>query len=174
VTRTPEVEFLCPECEANCVMPVRADAAGQSSRPWTCPSCGTDLEFGDPWEDAPAAVRAFRGGAEGTPGAGPITRCVVCACPKLYVQKDFNRNAGLLLVTITALISGVVLMITHSTLWAMLVLGIVTVFDAFVYRLLPAVTVCYRCEAVHRGLPVNPKHEGFDIHTAEEFAYGKE
>ena len=166
--RTPEVEFLCPECETNCVVPL----AGRDVREgWTCAGCESAIDLVDPSVETGTGDELRPTSRAGT---APVVRCAACACPKLYVQKDFNRNVGLLIVAVTALISGVVLMLTHSTIWAMAVLGVVTVFDAFIYRLLPIVTVCYRCEAVHRGLPKNPRHEGFDIHTAEEFAYGKE
>lgn len=124
-----------------------------------CRACGLETKI--------AAVESLNAGR-------PLAACSLCDCPKLFTQKDFNRNVGLLLVTITAILSGVVLMITHSTLWAMGVLMIATIGDAFVYRLLPMVTVCYRCDAVHRRFPPNPSHDGFDIHTAEEFAYGED
>lgn len=150
--RSPEIEFLCPECEAPIVV------AWPDEKDWTCEACGNSEAIHAP---APAAN-------------APVSRCAACGCPKLYVQKDFNRNAGLLVVAFTAIVSGVVLMLTHSTIWAMLVLGVVTVADALIYRMLPTVTVCYRCEAVHRRFPRNPVHEAFDIHTAEEFAYGQE
>ncbi len=149
-----EVEALCAGCDhpATTRFPLGSDVI-------RCASCGLET----------AIVRR-----PALDAGNPLEACALCDCPKVYIQKDFNRNVGLLLVAVTALISGVVLMITHSTLWAMGVLMVATLCDAVVYGMLPMVTVCYRCDAVHRGFPVNPAHEGFDIHIAEEFAYGKE
>ena len=35
------------------------------------------------------------------------------------------------------------------------------------------VTICYRCDAEYRDVPVNPHHKGYDPHVAERYAERK-
>ena len=35
------------------------------------------------------------------------------------------------------------------------------------------VTICYRCDAEYRDLPVHPRHKGYDPHVAERYAEEK-
>jgi hypothetical protein len=37
------------------------------------------------------------------------------------------------------------------------------------YALLPEITVCYRCHAHFRRFRRNPRHQPFDLHTAEQY-----
>jgi len=78
----------------------------------------------------------------------------------LYVQKDFNRRLGLAIVLLGVLFS------YHTYGLSLLVCAII---DFILYRVLPLVTVCYKCGAIHRGFVSNPRHVGFDMHTAEQY-----
>jgi hypothetical protein len=50
-----------------------------------------------------------------------------------------------------------------------IVLIIAALIDAALYWLVPKITVCYRCRAEFRDVPVNPAHEGFDLATGEKY-----
>jgi hypothetical protein len=86
--------------------------------------------------------------------------CPACGGLQLYVQRDFNQKAGLAVVVIGALFAP----------WTHYVsLVIAAIIDAVLYAMLAEITVCYRCHAHFRGFRRNPKHEGFDLHTAEQY-----
>jgi len=91
-------------------------------------------------------------------GTGTRTRCAVCGCDALYVQRDFNRMVGLAIVVVGAGLAPW----THY-----ISLAVATLADVALYRMLPRITVCYRCEAIHRGVPVNPAHAAFDHHVED-------
>ena len=81
----------------------------------------------------------------------------------MYVQKDFNRTTGLVLVGIGA--------IFVPWTWGLSLLA-VTLIDLALYYKLGDVTVCYGCRAVHRGYPLNPAHKPFDLATHDRHVYG--
>ena len=93
--------------------------------------------------------------ADGTP-----QRCAACGGEALYVQRDFNRKLGLGIVIVAA-----ALMVQTRGISLL----VAVLIDLLLYRLLPRITVCYACDAVHRGVPVHSAHLGFDHHVAEEF-----
>ena len=43
------------------------------------------------------------------------------------------------------------------------------VIDGLLYLFVPRVTVCYRCRAEFREVPINPAHHGFELATAEKY-----
>ena len=81
----------------------------------------------------------------------------------MYIQKDFNRTTGVVLVAIGA----VFVPWTYG-----LSLLAVTVLDFVVYYLVRDVEVCYECQAVHRGYPLNILHMQFDLATHDRHIYG--
>ena len=46
---------------------------------------------------------------------------------------------------------------------------IAAAIDALLYLFVPKITVCYRCRAEYRHLPINPRHEGFELAIAEKY-----
>jgi len=90
-----------------------------------------------------------------------VDRCPACAGEQLYVQRDFNQKVGLAVVVVGAV------MAPFTPYYASL--GVAAAIDAFLYHLLPEITVCYRCYAHFRGFPRNPRHEAFDLHIAEQY-----
>lgn len=97
------------------------------------------------------------------PADSSVEACAACGEPELYVQKDFNRTTGLILVGIGA--------VFVPWTWGLSLLG-VTIVDFALYYLLGEVTVCYACRAVHRGYPLNPAHKPFDLATHDRHVYG--
>jgi hypothetical protein len=129
-----------------------------------CEECDTRLtaEAGDPQGGAcEACGRQHQ--VEGPVAGHPIASCAACGCDELYYQKDFNRTTGLVLVIIGAVLVP----------WTYAIsLVVVTAIDFFLYYKLGDVTVCYACRAVHRGYPVNPAHQPFDLATHDRHVYG--
>jgi len=132
------VAFLCDRCGREAVQ-----ALGSDARPATCPGCGLRFE-------APA------GGA--LPASRLLSRCLRCGLDRLYVQKDFNKKAGLWVFIVAALLS--------VPTWGLSLLA-ATIIDLILYFALGDATLCYGCGALHRGFRKNPDHGDFDIHIQE-------
>lgn len=105
----------------------------------------------------------------GQPRAGPLAACPVCGCRDLFVRKDFPQRLGLAVVVVAG-VAFVVLAARRTTFYlgAWVLLGAAAV-DALLYAFVRRVTVCYRCRAEFRGVPVNPAHAGFELAVAEKY-----
>jgi len=97
-----------------------------------------------------------------------ISVCPCCGGDELYVRKDFPQKPGLISVVIVAAAS-FYLFGKGQLLWALGILLAMIVVDFVIYLLVPRVTVCYRCRAEFRDVPINPEHRGFDLATAEKY-----
>ena len=75
-------------------------------------------------------------------------------------QRDFPRKLGLGIV-----IAGVALSY-HTRFISLLV---ATALDVLLYYVLPEVTVCYRCGAVFRKVPLNPEHSKYNLGIQEKY-----
>ena len=128
-----------------------------------CPRCEARLAR-DADEPAQACERC---GAVNEVTAPPahaiIDRCAACGHDQLYFQKDFNRRTGIALVVVGA--------IFVPWTYGLSLLG-VTILDYVVWRIVKNVIVCYRCQAVHRGYPVNPTILPFDLVVHDRHVYG--
>lgn len=100
--------------------------------------------------------------------ANKVDACPSCGKRAFYIQKDFNRNLGLGIVVICALI-GLYYVWLDQPYMFYAALGFAVVVDALLYLLLPEVTVCYACKAVFRGASKNAEHQGFDLHIADVY-----
>jgi len=90
----------------------------------------------------------------------PLTRCLACGSERLFAQKDFNRKLGVAIVVVGAALS-------PWTYGASLV--VCMLIDYGLYYLVPEITVCYGCDAIHRGFSHNPAHRAHDPILAESF-----
>ncbi|MBS10379.1 MAG: hypothetical protein CME19_02095 [Gemmatimonadetes bacterium] len=97
-----------------------------------------------------------------------VDACPSCGKRAFYVQKDFNRNLGLGIVVICAIIGLYFVWVDRPFLFYA-ALGFAVVIDTLLYLLLPEVTVCYPCKAVFRGAKRNPEHKGFDLHILDVY-----
>jgi hypothetical protein len=97
-----------------------------------------------------------------------ITACVSCGHDILYVQKDFNRQAGLAIVGI-GIAASIYLLAQGRPMFAMAALGVTALIDFLVYFFVGEVTVCYVCHAVYPGFERNPDHEPFDLKKLEKY-----
>jgi predicted oxidoreductase len=118
----------------------------------TCPACRSSREL----DTARAAA------------TGVLTACPCCGGDELYVRKDFPQRLGVAMVVLVGAVS-LWLFGRGDLVWAMGVLAGLVVVDLVIYQFVPKITVCYRCKAEFRGLPVNPQHAGFDLATAEKY-----
>lgn len=102
-----------------------------------------------------------------------LSACPRCGCRDLFVRKDFPQSIGLMIVIIAAM---TFLILASNPLWfgyGVMVLIAAAVFDALLFIAVPKITVCYRCRAEFRDVPVNPKHEGFELAVAEKYRQGR-
>ncbi len=83
-----------------------------------------------------------------------ITHCAICGCRDLFIQKDFNRKLGIAIVVVGAILAPFTKLIS---------LFVCALIDLILYRILPMITVCYRCHAIYRGFTDNSHHEGFNL-----------
>jgi len=97
-------------------------------------------------------------------GEEMIDLCRSCGAKDLYLQKDFPRK-----VAIPIVLLGIV-----TVPWTYgLSLIAVALIDFILYRLVPWMTVCYKCRAEYRGFQKNPNHKEFDRHIDELYQYGR-
>ena len=137
----------CPRCAAAITA-----VLGQGEPP-SCQNCGHRLAAPDP---------ALALG-------GSVQMCCVCGGGRFYRRRDLPRGVGLAIVASSALVFLILLGVGVPFGLALLILLGTAALDAWLYRLLKEVTVCYRCAAEYRGNQLDPSHQAFDIHMAEEY-----
>jgi hypothetical protein len=97
-----------------------------------------------------------------------VTTCVSCGHDTLYVQKDFNRRAGIAIVAL-GIVASVYFFARSQPVLAMTALGLTALVDFLAYLIVREVTVCYSCHAIYRGFKRNPEHEPFDLKKLEKY-----
>ena len=97
-----------------------------------------------------------------------LTACVSCGHDAFYVQKDFNRQLGLIIV-IAGIAASIYFFARALPMYALGCLGLTAVVDFLAYSLVRNVTVCYACHALYRGFEQNPEHEPFDLKKLEKY-----
>jgi hypothetical protein len=94
--------------------------------------------------------------------------CAVCGCHELYRKKDFPHALGMGILVTACLASTLTYWLYDKVLtWAIL-LGSAA-FDGLLYLWVKDVVVCYRCDAHHRGLPLNEAHKPFELTIHERY-----
>jgi hypothetical protein len=139
--------FYCPECLAH------ADHEGSASGELLCASCG----------------RAYTVDAPGAMGPEGVERCAFCGNRTFFLQKDFDQRLGCLIMGV-ALAAALFVGWRFGWIWFTPALLASVVVDWVVAARIRPVTICYRCDAEYRDVPVNPSHKGYDPHLAERFA----
>jgi len=131
-----------------------------------CPTCGDGLRVPLAGEALAADCRRCgeRAMLVGPGGTGARSTCAACGAQALWIQRDFNRAVGLGVVAIAALLAVPTKGIS---------LGVAALVDLALYRFLPRITVCYACDAIHRGVPVNSEHAAYDHHVEDGFKEAK-
>ena len=142
--------YYCADCLAACDLDSPSPASG------ACAKCGKP--YAVDWE-----------GAAGPEG---LERCVFCGNGAFFLQKDFDQRLGCLIMAVSlavALFAGWRLGWIYFTP----VLLATVLVDWIVAARIRPVTICYRCDAEYRDLPVSPRHKGYDPHVAERYAEKK-
>jgi hypothetical protein len=97
-----------------------------------------------------------------------VDRCAACDCNHVYVQKDFNRTLGVGIflagATLFLVLAAKNRLIEGALVWAGFVIA-----DALLYKVLPDVTICYKCHAQYRQFAPNPEGQPFELGLAEKF-----
>lgn len=140
-----------------------------------CPDCLTARDHGpDDSGKFSCGVcgREYAAGFEGSSPAGPIERCVFCGNSAFFLQKDFDQRLGCLFIAVSL---GVALFVgwKFGWIWFTPVLLATVLVDWIVAQRIRPVTICYRCDAEYRDLPLNARHRGYDPHVAERYAETK-
>ena len=114
----------------------------------------------------------YRARLPGTAPAGALERCGFCGNRAFFLQKDFDQRLGCLLMAIS-LAAALFVGWKVGWIWFTPVLLVSVVVDWIVASRIRPVTICYRCDAEYRELPVSPRHRGYDPHVAERYASRK-
>jgi hypothetical protein len=103
------------------------------------------------------------------PTKPPLTACPACGCREMFVRKDFPQKIGLTVVVVAAL-TFLALAASRRRFWiGATVLIAAAAIDLVLYLFVGKVTVCYRCRAEFRDMPVNPEHEGYELAVGEKY-----
>src|SRR5436309_15626859 len=103
------------------------------------------------------------------PPSQPLDACPKYGCRDLFIRKDFPQKTGLLIVVIAGVTFLALAADPHRFYLGIYVLLAAVAIDALLYFLVPRTTVCYRCREQFRGVPINPKHGGFDLSIGEKY-----
>ncbi len=144
-----EIRFRCPECGT----PVELESASAATGPAACGSC-----------ERPLSLQV----TDGLRTRNVVDLCPVCGCRHLYVQKDFNQRLGLGIVVLAGAV-GLVFVALDRPVGFYLALLSAVILDAFLYLILPRVTICYACRAEFRGFSPHPDNGPFDLKIADVY-----
>src|SRR5437763_4140111 len=98
-----------------------------------------------------------------------LQACPKCGCRDLFIRKAFPQKLGLAIV-IVAGVAFVILAAWRAYFYVgALVLIAAAFIDSVLYWIVPKLTVCYRCRAEFRDVPVNPRHHGFELAVGEKY-----
>jgi hypothetical protein len=140
---------------------------------YSCKSCGA-VGYVSPLEIALEATCRQCGAARALDPAGcahgELQFCPLCTTNDLYIQKDFPKALGLLIVMVGFAIS-TVFWYYEMPIWTYLVLIISIALDFLMYYKVPDVTICYRCQSQYRGKGSNGggRYKPFDLGVGERY-----
>jgi len=144
-----KIRFLCPHCKRE----LEFDPAGAGQDESPCPLCEQPVRLH-------ITERMRRNNL--------VDCCAVCDCHKVYVQKDFNRTLGVCIFA-----AGAVLFLLcawkNRLIEGTLVWAAFAIADAVLYKILPDVTICYKCYAQYRDVAPNPDNQPFELGLAEKY-----
>jgi len=103
------------------------------------------------------------------PAKPPLTVCPSCGCRDLFIRKDFSQKLGLAIVAVAA-VAFLVLAAWRNTFYlGVWILLAAAAIDLVMYFFVPKITVCYKCRAEFRDVPINPEHHGFELAVGEKY-----
>jgi len=154
-------DWRCDACERrnqyDFPLPSREDAGARTAITGAERGSETNLQCSTCRHEQPMAAAGFDHAGD---LHDPIEVCLACGSNRQYSQKDFNRKLGLVIVFIGAVFS-------PWTYGASLI--VCMGLDYGLYYFVPEITVCYACDAIHRGFEHNPAYRAHDPLLAERF-----
>ncbi len=101
-----------------------------------------------------------------------VAQCAFCGGHAFFLQKDFDQRLGCLIMAVSL---GIALFVgwRFGWIWFTPALLASVVVDWIVAAKVKPVTICYRCDAEYRDVPIHPRHKGYDPHVAERYAETK-
>jgi hypothetical protein len=139
-----------------------------------CPECLRKREHGPDEAGELACARCGRGYAfrPEVNADGAVERCAFCGNRAFFLQKDFDQRLGCLIMAASL---GLALFVgwRFGWIWFTPVLLATVLIDWIVAARLKPVTICYRCDAEYRDVPLHPRHRPYDPHVAERYAERK-
>ena len=101
-----------------------------------------------------------------------VAQCAFCGGHAFFLQKDFDQRLGCLIMAVSL---GIALFVgwRFGWIWFTPALLASVVVDWIVAAKIKPVTICYRCDAEYREVPIHPRHKGYDPHVAERYAETK-
>ncbi len=137
-----------------------------------CPDCLTSRDF-EALESGEFScskcARAYSARCEGIAGPGGVERCAFCGNRAFFLQKDFDQRRGCLFLA-ASLAMALFVGWKWGWIWFTPALLATVVVDWIVAARIRPVTICYRCDAEYRDVPLHPRHRGYDPHIAERYA----
>lgn len=140
------VTFACPHCDAT-----SRTEFDQQTHQLTCLHCQKQLAVPQ------GAIEGQR-----------VSRCLVCPSTDLYVRKDFPQRIGVALVAVGIIGSSIAWYHTNL-LWTFGILFATALIDVLLYVFVGDALMCYRCNALYRGVEDMDSHGSFDLETHEKF-----
>ena len=98
-----------------------------------------------------------------------LNQCPKCGCRDLFIRKDFPQKLGLSIVIVAGVVFLALAASRQHFYLGVYVLLVAAVIDASLYAFVPKITVCYRCRAEFRDVPLNPDHEGYELAVGEKY-----
>lgn len=126
---------------------------------WKCPSCHEHPVIEAVAGPLVCPQCSAAGGRIENPEA-IFKSCPICSCSQFYLVKDFNQALGCLIM----LIGIVFVPKTYG-----LSLPVMAALDWLLYRRIPAMAVCYRCDAEFRGFNIPDHFRPFLHHIGEKY-----
>jgi len=99
----------------------------------------------------------------------PLTQCPQWGCKDLFIRKNFPQKIGLSIVIVAAVAFLWLASSRQRFYLGAIVLLAAAVLDAALYWFVPKITVCYRCRAEFRDVPINPDHEAYELAVGEKY-----
>tara|TARA_B100000749_G_C18393301_1_gene451272 strand:- start:581 stop:1105 length:525 start_codon:yes stop_codon:yes gene_type:complete len=149
------VQFACPRCDGEHHLPGGICEKGELPTGHACcPGCEFNFDVG---LDDYTAEKS-------------VEKCAICSCEEFYIQKDFNRQLGLMVAASSLMVAFLVMVLFghRPGLYCLFALAAV---DALIYWSWKNATVCYLCHAIYRGFKPSPQHSGFYLGNEEKFKH---
>jgi hypothetical protein len=144
------ITFSCPACQR----PV-AVAGVEERQSLDCPACHAAVSVSADAVSSPRPGETIR----------PL-RCLICACPELFVRKNFPQRLGVGIVVAGFAASCVAWAFRELTL-TFAILFATALLDVVLYVVMPECLTCYRCGARYTGPGVTSRYGAFDLEVHE-------